>query len=104
MKTNGEQYEVLSPWAEADPIPLRGINPRVAELSGKKIGLFCNSKRAAVPIMNAVEKGLKQRFPEARFDRYRVSKVNTLETETENRAKFEAWVEGVDAVVTAVGD
>ena len=34
------QYEVLSPWAEVDPIPLRGISPRIKTLAGKKIGLF----------------------------------------------------------------
>ena len=44
------QYEVLSPWAEVDPIPLRGISPRVDTLAGKKIGLFANFKRAAKPI------------------------------------------------------
>ena len=27
-------YEVLSPWAEADAVPWRGINPRVSDLSG----------------------------------------------------------------------
>ena len=31
------QYEVLSPWAEADPIPLRGISPRLTDLKDKKI-------------------------------------------------------------------
>jgi hypothetical protein len=31
------QYDVLSPWAEVDPLPLRGISPRLDSLSGKKI-------------------------------------------------------------------
>ena len=44
-------YEVLSPWAEADPIPFRGISPRLGTLEGKKIGLLANSKRAAAPTM-----------------------------------------------------
>ena len=44
---NGSVYEVLSPWAEADPVPLSGISPRLEDMTGKKIGLFCNSKRAA---------------------------------------------------------
>ena len=34
------QYEVLNPWAEVDPIPLKGIAPRVADLTGKTMGLF----------------------------------------------------------------
>ena len=28
-------FKVLSPWAEADPIPWRGINERISDLSGK---------------------------------------------------------------------
>ncbi len=51
--TNNE-YEVLSPWAEADPISSRGISPRVESLDGKKIGLYRNAKRAAEPVMNVV--------------------------------------------------
>ena len=39
------EFEVLSPWATADPIPLRGITPRFDEMSGKKIGLYATSKR-----------------------------------------------------------
>ena len=34
------QYEVLSPWADVDPIPVRGISPRLDSVEGKKIGLF----------------------------------------------------------------
>ena len=58
-------YEVLSPWAEADPIPLKGITPRTAELDGKTIGLFCSRyKPASTPILNAVESRLKEKYPE----------------------------------------
>ena len=32
-------YEVLSPWAEADPIPIKGLAPRLDKIDGKKIGL-----------------------------------------------------------------
>jgi len=53
------QYEVLNPWAEVDPIPLRGISPRVADLEGKSIGLLCGSKVGSRPILTAVEKQLK---------------------------------------------
>ncbi len=58
------QYEVLSPWADVDPIPVRGISPRLDTLAGKKIGLFANFKRASVPIATEVEKRLKERFPD----------------------------------------
>ena len=59
-------YEVLSPWAEADPIPLQGLSPRVDKLDGKKIGLLCNNKRAAPLILDITEKLLKKNSPPPR--------------------------------------
>ncbi|MFH1647603.1 MAG: hypothetical protein ABID71_07970 [Chloroflexota bacterium] len=63
---SGASYEVLSPWAEADPIPFRGINPPVADLAGKKIGLLRNSKRGAEPTLQVLEKRLKEKYPHRR--------------------------------------
>lgn len=58
------QYEVLSPWAEVDPIPLKGLKAsRITDLEGKRIGIYCNVKRAALPMMTVVERKLKERFP-----------------------------------------
>ena len=102
-KTGG-QYEVLSPWAEAAPLPPRGISPRVNDLAGKKIGLFANFKRAARPMLAVVEKRLKERYPDIETTLFDSQGNNVLETETENKEKFEAWARGVDAVVGAVGD
>jgi len=101
---SNSQYEVLSPWAEVDPIPLRGISPRVTNLAGKKIGLFRNFKRAARPILTVVETKLKERFPTTEFSWFDSTGNNVLETETENKEKFTAWAKGIDAAVVAVGD
>jgi hypothetical protein len=98
------EYEVLSPWAEADPVPLKGISPRVTDLAGKKIGLFCNSKRGAKLILTAVEKELKDKIPSAVTSWYEFTLPNVPELETVNKKKFMEWVRGVDAVVGAVGD
>jgi hypothetical protein len=98
------QFEVLSPWAETDPVPLRGISPRLPQLDGKKIGLFYNSKRAARPMLETVERKLKERFPTLEVRYYASSKVNCPEIETGNKGAFQEWVRGVDAVITAVGD
>jgi hypothetical protein len=104
-QTTESQYEVLNPWAEVDPIPLRGISPRVTgTLAGKKIGLFANFKRAARPILTEVEKKLKAKYPNIETSLFDSRGNNVLETETENKGKFEAWAKGVDAVVGAVGD
>jgi hypothetical protein len=98
------QYEVLGPWAEVDPIPLRGISPRLDSLSGKKIGLFANFKRAAKPIQAEVEKRLKERFPDIETSLFDSSLPNVTETETVNKEKFTAWAKEMDAVIGAVGD
>jgi hypothetical protein len=100
----GTEYEVLSPWADADPVPLRGITPRPADLAGRKVGLFSNRKRAALLTLGAVERELLQRFPGVQTSWYECSTINTPEMLTEGRAKFEAWVAGVDAVVLSVAD
>ena len=60
-------YEVLSPWAEADPVPLKGLSPRITGLAGKKIGLLRNGKRAAEPILTVIEKILRKKYPTAEF-------------------------------------
>jgi hypothetical protein len=98
------QYEVLSPWAEVDPIPLRGISPRVDTLAGKKIGLFANFKRAAVPIAREVEKRLKERFPDIETNLYHSTAPNVDESVEQDAAKFEAWAKEMDAIVAVVGD
>ena len=98
------QYEVLNPWAEADPIPLRGISPRVADLTGKTIGLFnYNFKVVSRPILAVVEQRLEERFPTARFSWFEFGD-NIVVTETKHKASFEEWVKGVDTVIAAVGD
>ena len=101
-KENG-QYEVLSPWAEVDPLPLKGLSPRLTDMTGKKIGLFFNNKEAARPIQNIVEARLKKRFPALEFSHF-LRIPNLSVAETEDWAKFEEWVKGLDAVILAVGD
>jgi hypothetical protein len=103
-RSSDDQYEVMNPWADADPISLRGISPRVESLTGKKIGLFGNYKRAARPTLQAVERKLRERFPTTQFDWYSVSEMNVPEVETNQRRQFEHWLNGVDAVVSAFGD
>lgn len=100
----GAVYEVLSPWAEADPISFRGISARVTDLAGKKIGLLRNSKRAAQPTLQVVEERLKQRFPTAGFSWFSNLKPNETVIEQGRKDEFEDWLKGVDAVIAAYGD
>ncbi|MFC1908396.1 hypothetical protein ACFLXD_00750 [Chloroflexota bacterium] len=98
-----EQYEVLNPWAEVDPIPLRGISPRVTDLNNKTIGLFVNRKVAAAPTQMVVEEKLKERFPTLKFNSFVFGRDEEI-AQAKERAQFEEWVKGVDTVIAAVGD
>jgi hypothetical protein len=98
-----EQFEVLIPWAEADPIPLTGISPRLTDFNGKRIGLLFNYKIASIPIQDAVERKLRERFDDVVMSRFeRVG--NADNSGSAEIARFESWVKGQDAVILAVGD
>jgi hypothetical protein len=96
-------YEVLSPWAEVDSIALRGISPRKEDLNGKTIGLFADYKRAAQPILTAVERRLTERFPSSKFSWFVFEKCSTLK-EAEDKARLADWAKGIDMAITAVAD
>jgi hypothetical protein len=98
------RFKVLSPWAEVDPIAMRGISSRLDTLAGKKIGLFSNFKRAARPIVAEVEKRLKTMYPDCEISFFDSRGANVVETETKNKEQFIAWAKRVDAVILAVGD
>jgi hypothetical protein len=98
------QFAVLSPWAEADPMPLKGISPRIDTLAGKKIGLFINYKRAARPIGLALENRLKAMLPSSQILPFYSLEWNVIETETKNKEKFAAWIKNLDAAILLVGD
>jgi hypothetical protein len=97
-------YEVLSPWAEADPIPLRGLSPRLDKLDGKNIGLLCNNKRAAPLILDAAEKHLRKKFPTATLSRFNARTFSVSSLEKDRAGEFDNWIKRVDAVIAAVGD
>jgi hypothetical protein len=103
-KAPDTQFEVLSPWADADPIPLRGISPRIQSLGGKKIGLFINPKRAAMPIAESIQKRLKTMYPDIQIIEFHSTEPNVNEIETKNKEKFTAWAKGLDAAIAVVAD
>ena len=98
------QYEVLSPWAESDTIPPRGISPRLAALDGKKIGLFINTKRAAKPMAAAIAKRLKEKFPTSETSLFASPLSTVILRESKDGDQFTAWLKSVNAVILLVGD
>lgn len=102
--SSAAQYEALSPWGEADPKPLKGISPRLDNLSGKKIGIFANYKRAAIPIAMSLQERIKSAYPDSKVSIYHSDQWNVIEIETDNQEAFKKWVDGKDAVILLVGD
>jgi hypothetical protein len=98
------QFVALSPWADVDPIALRGISPRIQSLAGKKIGLFINPKRAAMPIAESIEKRLKTMYPDIQIIEFHSTEPNVNEIETKNKERFTAWAKGLDAAIAVVAD
>ena len=98
------RYEVCNPWAEVDPLTLKGITTRIGDLAGKRIGLFGNKKQAARPILSAVEKNLKERSPDSVFIWYSARQISTPQRIADNKDEFAEWAKGVDAVIASVGD
>jgi hypothetical protein len=97
------QYEVLNPWAEVDPMPFRGIAPRPNDLNSKKIGLYMNDKRAARPMLAAAEARLKQKYPTLTFKSF-LRAPNLAIYEMEEKAEYDEWLKDVDAVIFSHGD
>jgi hypothetical protein len=99
-------YDVLSPWAETDPLPLKGINPRVPDLRGERIGLYANYKRAAGPIQDAVEAELRTRYgDEITISRFAQAGTHDIGSSADEGPRFAEWLEKeVDTVIVAVGD
>jgi len=55
--------EVLNPRGIVPPPPLHGLQPRLPDLSGKRIALCENGKLGATVFFDALEEALKQKFP-----------------------------------------
>jgi hypothetical protein len=96
-------FEAMSPWSEVDAAPPQGISRRLDRLDGKRIGLFTNNKVAAAGIQNALERRLKERFPDATLS-YFYRAINLEVVETPGKAAFEKWVSENDAVILYVAD
>jgi hypothetical protein len=98
-------YDVLTPWADVDPVPPRGLVPRVTDLEGKTIGLYAFFKQHAPLVMREVERQLKERFPTALFRHFQYPvHVKEVLQDDDYRSSFEEFVSGVDAVITGNGD
>jgi hypothetical protein len=97
-------FEVLSPWAEADPVPLKGLSGRLDSLNGKKIGLLRNNKRAGEEILKVAARRLKERYPDIEFNWFKGNSFSVSSLEKKRLPEFEDWIKSVDAVLAAAAD
>jgi len=65
-----ESLRVLNPRGEIEAVPTIGVSPRVAELEGKRIGLYWNGKPDGDYFWDVVEGLLREKFPTAAISRY----------------------------------
>ncbi|MCC7461978.1 MAG: hypothetical protein IT480_05875 [Gammaproteobacteria bacterium] len=104
-------YAVLSPVGEVDPIPVQGLNPRLATLNGKTIGLFATFKEHWVYILDEIGRQLQARFSDVSLKRFRYRKdlnaytqVAEVAKDPDARPEFEEWIKGCDAVIVGNAD
>ena len=64
------QLQVLNPRGEITLPPVSAPNPRIADLAGKKIGLYWNGKAGGNYFWNAIEQLLKEKLRNTTVLRY----------------------------------
>jgi len=91
--------EVMNPRGEIPPKPLFGIQRRVPDLAGKKIGLVDNTKTGVKLFFDRLEKQLKERFPTATILRFRKTGYSDRQP-----ALYKDVAAQCDTFVLAIGD
>ena len=98
-----KDYEVMSPWADIDPVPPMGLSPRLDGLEGKTVGFFMNSKIAAEPMADIIKEKLEEKYTSIKFSSF-VRIPNISMEETPEKGKYNEWLKDLDAVVFMHGD
>lgn len=93
-----EKILVYEPVGEA-PGGCASAAARPGTLNGRSVGLIHNTKDMTDDIFDALEAGLRERFPEVRVRRYRKKSVSGAPAALLERVEGEC-----DAVVCALGD
>ena len=91
------ELKVLNPRGIIESLPVTAPNPRVTDLSGKRVGLYWNSKPGLDNFYRVFEELLKKKYPTA--------------TTTWLKGAFlirdedaKAWQKEIDTFVYGVGD
>ena len=102
---NDAFYEVLSPWAEADPVPLKGPRPAAGQAGWQENRAPAEQQAGRAADSRRCRAAAKRKIPyEVQISRFEGRSFSVSSLEPERRAEFEDWLKGVDAVIAAVGD
>jgi len=97
MSTDTVQLELLNPRSKIEPPPGSLPAERLADLSGKRIGLYSNGKQGMDNFYTVFEELLKKQYPAAI-----IKKLTGAFVIKEEDA--EVWAPEIDAFVYGVGD
>lgn len=95
VKPGGVTVEVANPRGEIPPPPFFAPATRVADLQGKKIGLYWIGKAGGNNFFDVVEQLLKEKYPTATIVRYRGPFDLGAKRATEIAKEVDAFVYGV---------
>ncbi len=105
------EYGVLNPRGEADSVNTIGLNPRLADLNGKTIGLYSSFKQHWAIICDEVGKQLQAKYPTIKLKRFQYTKdlnsdtqIAEVSKDPEVRPIFEKWLKDCDAAIVANAD
>jgi hypothetical protein len=87
--------EVLNPRGRIDHSPYRAPNPRIPDLSGKKIALYWNGKAGGNNLFSALEGILKEKYPAATIIQSRGTHQISDEMATRLAKEVDTFVYGV---------
>ena len=68
--TGGVTLQVLNPRGEIELPPVSAPSVRIADLAGKRIGLYWNEKAGGNHFWNGIEQLLKEKLPDTNILRY----------------------------------
>jgi len=88
------ELKVLDPRAELMSAPATPINPRLATLSGKKIGIINNTKPGADSFQPYVLQVLKESYPNIAFKVWNIS-YNSYPNKAKDLKAVAQWSDGV---------
>ena len=97
MSEETVELKLRNPRGEIEPPPTFVPAPRVADLDGKRIGLYSNGKQGMDNFYAVLEELLKKKYPNAKI----VLLTGAFEIRDE---EAEGWKKEVDTFVYGVGD